>query len=45
MQNEFDDMDRIRGEYEMEIVFFRVEMEMKSFDLFNSLSFLDFFEM
>uniref|UniRef100_A0A8C9J0Z3 Coiled-coil domain containing 136b n=1 Tax=Panthera tigris altaica TaxID=74533 RepID=A0A8C9J0Z3_PANTA len=30
MQNELDDMERIRGEYEMEITSLRAEMEMKS---------------
>nr|XP_025721371.1 coiled-coil domain-containing protein 136-like isoform X2 [Callorhinus ursinus] len=32
MQNELDDMERIRGEYEMEITSLRAEMEMKSSD-------------
>uniref|UniRef100_A0A8C4LJH0 Coiled-coil domain containing 136 n=1 Tax=Equus asinus TaxID=9793 RepID=A0A8C4LJH0_EQUAS len=45
MQNELDDMDRIRGEYEMEIASLRAEMEMKSSDPSNSLSLSDFSEM
>ncbi|XP_045711691.1 coiled-coil domain-containing protein 136 isoform X2 [Phyllostomus hastatus] len=42
MQNELDDMDRIRGEYEMEIASLRAEMEMKSSDPSNSYSLSDF---
>nr|XP_025866576.1 coiled-coil domain-containing protein 136 isoform X1 [Vulpes vulpes] len=45
MQNELDDMERIRGEYEMEITSLRAEMEMKSSDPSNSLSLSDFSEM
>ncbi|XP_010631758.1 coiled-coil domain-containing protein 136 isoform X2 [Fukomys damarensis] len=42
MQNELDDMERIRGEYEMEIASLRAEMEMKSSDQSNSISLSDF---
>ncbi|XP_045351505.1 coiled-coil domain-containing protein 136 isoform X3 [Leopardus geoffroyi] len=45
MQNELDDMERIRGEYEMEITSLRAEMEMKSSEPSNSLSVSDFSEM
>ncbi|XP_023558622.1 coiled-coil domain-containing protein 136 isoform X2 [Octodon degus] len=42
MQNELDDMERIRGEYEMEIASLRAEMEMKSSDPSNSISLSEF---
>ncbi|KAM5255137.1 coiled-coil domain-containing protein 136 isoform 19-T19 [Ctenodactylus gundi] len=42
LQNELDDMERIRGEYEMEIASLRAEMEMKSSETSNSLSLSDF---
>ncbi|KAF6275857.1 coiled-coil domain containing 136 [Rhinolophus ferrumequinum] len=42
LQNELDDMERIRGEYELEITSLRAEMEMKNSDP-SSLS--DFSEM
>lgn len=45
MQNELDDMERIRGEYEMEITSLRAEMEMKSSDPSNSLNLSDYSEM
>ncbi|XP_027429733.1 coiled-coil domain-containing protein 136 isoform X3 [Zalophus californianus] len=45
MQNELDDMERIRGEYEMEITSLRAEMEMKSSDPSNSLNPSDYSEM
>ena len=45
MQNELEDMERIRGEYEMEITSLRAEIEMKSSDPSNSLSLSDFSEM
>lgn len=32
LQNELDDMERIRGEYELEITSLRAEMEMKTSD-------------
>lgn len=38
MQNELDDMERIRGEYEMEITSLRAELEMKSSEPSSSLS-------
>ncbi|XP_073755271.1 coiled-coil domain-containing protein 136 isoform X3 [Callorhinus ursinus] len=45
MQNELDDMERIRGEYEMEITSLRAEMEMKSSDPSSSLNPSDYSEM
>ncbi|XP_020934361.1 coiled-coil domain-containing protein 136 isoform X8 [Sus scrofa] len=45
MRNELEDMERIRGEYEMEITTLRAEMEMKTSDPSNSLSLSDFSEM
>ncbi|XP_029779621.1 coiled-coil domain-containing protein 136 isoform X1 [Suricata suricatta] len=45
MQNELDDMERVRGEYEMEITSLRAELEMKSSGPSNSLSLSDFSEM
>ncbi|XP_045877439.1 coiled-coil domain-containing protein 136 isoform X4 [Meles meles] len=45
MQNELDDMERIRGEYEMEITSLRAEMEMKSSDPSNGLNLSDYSEM
>ncbi|XP_057588989.1 coiled-coil domain-containing protein 136 isoform X2 [Hippopotamus amphibius kiboko] len=45
MQNELEDMERIRGEYEMEITSLRAEIEMKNSDPSNSLSLSDFSEM
>ncbi|XP_012576372.1 PREDICTED: coiled-coil domain-containing protein 136 isoform X6 [Condylura cristata] len=45
MQNELYDMERIRGEYEMEITSLRAEMEMKNSDPSSSLSASDFSEM
>lgn len=45
MQNELEDMERIRGEYEMEITSLRAEIEMKNSDVSNSLSLSDFSEM
>lgn len=42
MQNELDDMERIRGDYELEIATLRAEMEMKGSDPSNSLSLSDF---
>ncbi|XP_045420141.1 coiled-coil domain-containing protein 136 isoform X2 [Lemur catta] len=42
MQKELDDMDRIRGDYEMEITSLRAEMEMKMSEQSNSLSFSEF---
>nr|KAF6469085.1 coiled-coil domain containing 136 [Molossus molossus] len=42
LQNELDDMDRIRGEYELEITSLRAEMEMKTSDSSNSYSHSDF---
>uniref|UniRef100_A0A8C3VXP1 Coiled-coil domain containing 136 n=1 Tax=Catagonus wagneri TaxID=51154 RepID=A0A8C3VXP1_9CETA len=45
MRNELDDMERIRGEYELEITTLRAEMEMKSSDPSNSFSLSDFSEM
>lgn len=44
-QSELEDMERIRGEYEMEITTLRAEMEMKSSDPSNSLSASDFSEL
>ncbi|XP_007469749.1 PREDICTED: coiled-coil domain-containing protein 136 isoform X2 [Lipotes vexillifer] len=37
MQNELEDMERIRGEYEMEITSLRAEIEMKNSDPSNKL--------
>nr|XP_031311186.1 coiled-coil domain-containing protein 136 isoform X8 [Camelus dromedarius] len=45
MQNELEDMERIRGEYEIEITSLRAEIEMKRSDPSNSLSLSDFSEM
>ncbi|XP_059964947.1 coiled-coil domain-containing protein 136 isoform X4 [Mesoplodon densirostris] len=45
MQNELEDMERVRGEYEMEITSLRAEIEMKNSDPSNSLSLSDFSEM
>lgn len=45
MQSELDDMERIRGEYEMEITSLRAELEMKTSDPSNSYSLSDFSEM
>nr|XP_020770541.1 coiled-coil domain-containing protein 136 isoform X3 [Odocoileus virginianus texanus] len=45
MQNELEDMDRIRGEYEMEITSLRAEIDMKNSDHSNSFSLSDFSEM
>ncbi|XP_014950859.2 coiled-coil domain-containing protein 136 isoform X2 [Ovis aries] len=45
MQNELEDMDRIRGEYEMEITSLRAEIDMKNSDPSNSFSLSDFSEM
>ncbi|XP_071071364.1 coiled-coil domain-containing protein 136 isoform X2 [Dasypus novemcinctus] len=45
MQTELDDMERIRGEYEMEISSLRTELEMKSSDPSNSLTLSDITEM
>ncbi|KAG8524508.1 Coiled-coil domain-containing protein 136, partial [Galemys pyrenaicus] len=45
MQNELYDMERIRGEYEMEITSLRAEMEMKNSDPSGSFSASDFSEM
>ncbi|XP_063097145.1 coiled-coil domain-containing protein 136 isoform X12 [Cavia porcellus] len=42
MQNELDDMERIRGEYEMEIASLRAEIDMKSSETSNSISLSDF---
>ncbi|XP_012644616.1 coiled-coil domain-containing protein 136 isoform X3 [Microcebus murinus] len=42
MQKELNDMDRIRGDYEMEITSLRAEMEMKMSQQSNSLSLSDF---
>ncbi|XP_006146910.1 coiled-coil domain-containing protein 136 isoform X2 [Tupaia chinensis] len=42
MQNELDDMDRIRGDYEMEIASLRAELEMKNSEPPGSLSLSDF---
>lgn len=41
MQTELDDMERIRGEYELELSSLRAEMEMKSSDLSNSFTVSD----
>lgn len=45
LQNELDDVERIRGEYEMEITSLRAEMEMKTSDPSNSYSLSDFSDM
>ncbi|XP_076982606.1 coiled-coil domain-containing protein 136 isoform X4 [Tamandua tetradactyla] len=45
MQTELDDMERIRGEYEMEISSLRAELEMKSSDPSNSFTLSDITEM
>ncbi|XP_069443047.1 coiled-coil domain-containing protein 136 isoform X2 [Ovis canadensis] len=45
MQNELEDMDRIRGEYEMEITSLRAEIDMKNSDPSSSFSLSDFSEM
>uniref|UniRef100_A0A8C6EA01 Coiled-coil domain containing 136 n=1 Tax=Moschus moschiferus TaxID=68415 RepID=A0A8C6EA01_MOSMO len=45
MQNELEDMDRIRGEYEMEITSLRAEIDMKNSDPSNNFSLSDFSEM
>ncbi|XP_008583613.1 PREDICTED: coiled-coil domain-containing protein 136 isoform X1 [Galeopterus variegatus] len=42
MQNELDDMERIRGDYEIEIANLRAEMEMRNSEPSNSLSLSDF---
>ncbi|XP_019501638.1 PREDICTED: coiled-coil domain-containing protein 136 [Hipposideros armiger] len=45
LQSELDDMERIRGEYELEITSLRAEMEMKTSDPSSSNSLSDFSEM
>ncbi|KAM9216511.1 coiled-coil domain-containing protein 136 isoform 2-T2 [Dugong dugon] len=45
MQTELDDMERIRGEYELELSSLRAEMEMKNSDLSNSLTVSDISDM
>ncbi|XP_054512258.2 coiled-coil domain-containing protein 136 isoform X19 [Pan troglodytes] len=42
MQNELEDMERIRGDYEMEIASLRAEMEMKSSEPSGSLGLSDY---
>ncbi|XP_054351092.1 coiled-coil domain-containing protein 136 isoform X15 [Pongo pygmaeus] len=42
MQNELEDMERIRGDYEMEIASLRAEMEMKSSEPSSSLGLSDY---
>lgn len=39
LQNELDDMERIRGEYELEITSLRAEMEMKTSDPYSRSDF------
>ncbi|XP_060040181.1 coiled-coil domain-containing protein 136 isoform X2 [Erinaceus europaeus] len=45
LQGELEDMDRIRGDYELEIANLRAEMEMKGCDPTNNLSSSDFSEL
>lgn len=45
LQSELDDMERMRGEYELEITSLRAEMEMKTSDPSSSYSLSDFSEM
>ncbi|XP_037692145.1 coiled-coil domain-containing protein 136 isoform X7 [Choloepus didactylus] len=45
MQTELDDMERVRGEYEMEISALRAELEMKSSDPSNNFTLTDITEM